>query len=251
MHSFNHKKWSIFFVLLISFNSCFGLQIRNSELDIKKKNEPNGYLKIIISGDIGNSNPYVRINLTENYPKVKRRIPIIYSEDSDTIYSLEGKLENKETLIPIKQGEYFASIVNEEEYSSGAFFIFPILLQEDKYVGISFGMGEEFNETAYTGKNTKCHISKERRNYFISPVFVTSDIQFNRCPKLKIQENKITEVHIDFSKGELLVWTSISRVIPGIIIGLPIYGTLVYKSNSIAEIKYPDETKVNTPKKNN
>lgn len=223
---------------------CLPIQIRKSDLDIKKKDESNGYLKIVFKGDTGYNVPKLKINLTENYPKIKRRIPLIYLEDLDTIYSLEGRIEKKEILIPIKQGEYFASITNEELFGSAAFFIMPLLFQEDKYIGISLGFDERYNPNAYrmnSIKSGKCSTSEKERSEIFWPVFLT-EIQFNHCPKLKIVGNKVTEVVITFSNEKLDGWRSFFGVIPGALIGIPLFGTLVYKSDSTAEIKYPDDS---------
>ena len=233
--------------LFILFDiSCFGMQIRKSDLDIKKKEELNGFLKIIIKGDVGNRTPFLKINLTENLPKVKRSIPIIYLEDLDTIYSLEGRIEEKQILIPIKQGDYFASIMNEELYGSNAFFIAPLLFQEDRYIGISLGFDENYNASSYkmnSIQSGKCS-SRMKERVGIFGLFADLDINFNYCPKLKIVKDKITEVEITFSEERLDVWRSIFVVIPGIFIGLPLYGTFIYKAHSTVEIKYPEESSI-------
>jgi hypothetical protein len=229
-------------VISVLSMSCFGLQVRNSDLDIKKKNEPSGYLKVTFKGDLGYKYPHLLINLTQNLPKVKRRWPLIYSEDWDNIYSLEGKIKGRDILIPIKQGEYFASITNEELFGSNAFFIFPLLFREDKFIGTSFGFDEKYDSNRYSMnslKSSQCNNSKQERTVFLWWL-VSGDVVFNHCPKLRIDPNKITEVVITFSDEQLKGWRSFFGVIPGILAGLPLFGTLVYKSDSTVEIKYPD-----------
>lgn len=247
------KKYSFLKYCAVSylFLSCLGLQIRKSDLDIKKKEETNGFLKIVFKGDIGHNTPKLKINLTERLPKEKRSIPMIYLEDLDTIYSLEGRIEEKEILIPIKQGEYFASIVNEELYGTAAIYFFPLLFQEDKYIGISFGFDEKYDSNNYkmnTIQSGKC-ISSFKERSFLFWYLVSEDIAFNHCPKLKIVANKVTEVAITFSKEELHGWRTFFRVIPGALIGLPLFGTFYYKSDSTAEIKYPEDSPLEKSKK--
>jgi hypothetical protein len=236
----------LLFIIICLFISCFGLQIRKSDLDIKKKGEPNGYLKIVFKGDLGHYTPKLKINLTEKYPMEERIIPMIYLEDLDAIYSLQGRIETSEILIPIKQGEYFASIVNEELFESGAAFIIPLLFHEDKYIGISFGFDEKYDSNNYimnSLKSGKCLTRTKERPYILLP-YKSVDIDFNHCPKLKIVANKVTEIVITFSDEKLDGWRSFFVVIPGILVGLPLFGTLYYKSDSTVEIKYPDDTMI-------
>lgn len=234
-------------ILIASIYSCFDLQIRKSDLDIKKSNEANGYLKISFKGDRGSRTPVLTINLTEHFPKVKRQIPIIYLEDRDTVYSLEGRVESQEIIIPIKQGEYYASIANEKLFGSNAFFIFPLFFQEDKYIGMSFGFDEKYDLKNYSMDSLQ---SGKCKNHILErPVslwwFVPGDIAFNYCPKLKITPDKITEIEITFTEERLEGWRSFYNVVPGIFLGLPLFGTLVYKSDSTVEIKYPNDSFMN------
>ena len=122
----------------------------------------------------------------------------------DTSYALEARVEKKEIIIPIKQGEYFASIATEELFVSG-----------------------------------KCINQTKSRSYFFWPVLY-GDINFNYCPKLKIVANKITEVEVTFSDEKIKFWRSLLGVIPGSIAGIPLFGTIVYKSDSTVKIKYPE-----------
>ncbi len=222
--------------------ACSELEVRKSDLEIKKSKEPNGYLKIIFKGDTGYNTPFLKINLSEDFPKVKRRIPLIYLEDMDTSYALEARVEKKEIIIPIKQGEYFASIANEELYTSLAFFSFPLFFLEDKYIGMSFGFDENYdvsNKNNFGFVSGKCINQTKSRSYFFWPVLY-GDINFNYCPKLKIVANKITEVEVTFSDEKIKFWRSLLGVIPGSIAGIPLFGTIVYKSDSTVKIKYPE-----------
>ncbi|MCB1179284.1 MAG: hypothetical protein KDK36_17015, partial [Leptospiraceae bacterium] len=192
-----------------------------------------GILKLKFIGDIKSINPRLKIHISEKPIPINDRIIETYNfYDDGVVYSLEGKIGGSEVEIPIKEGEYFASIGNESDYQLyGSTEFFPLIYLKDKFIGINFG-AENFDNF----DSCKQEIINRK---FLTRILVTKEIVFNYCSKLKIIPNKTTEIIIKINEEELQVARTIINVFPGILWGGPLYGIFSYKSKVVVEsIKY-------------